>query len=118
MRQPRQYCYQLIETPTYFNGNLKAQKACFLAYLQLRLEKNEPCDVRSLEDYFELLATERRAPPGNMLGSTLYRITLKATHADELLRILSKEGVEASTLFPSISGCVDSMYERCEYEPP
>jgi hypothetical protein len=52
IRPRKRYCYQLIEAPTYFNGNLEAQKACFLAYLQVNPEKNAPCEIRSLEDYF------------------------------------------------------------------
>ena len=30
--------------------------------------------------------------------------------------MLRRASVDASTMFPSISGCVDSMFERCEYE--
>jgi hypothetical protein len=65
----RGYCYQLIEAPTYFNVNLKAQKVCFLAYLQLAPEKIAPCEVRSLEDYFELPAGMNNAPAGNIFIS-------------------------------------------------
>lgn len=104
-----EYCYQLIEAPAFFNNHLRAQKACFLAYLQLAPEKNAPCEILSLEQYFEALSLE---------GSRLYKITLSATHAEDLLHMLHKEGTDASTIFPTIAGCVTSMFERCDDEPP
>jgi hypothetical protein len=112
------YCYQLVEAPAFFNENLKAQKACFLAYLQFTPEKNAPCEVRSLEEYFEKLSREKTIVEDSFLGSQLHKITLNAAHAEELLRMLHKEGIDASTIFPTIAGCVDSMFEGCEDEPP
>jgi hypothetical protein len=105
------YCFQHIEAPAYFNVNLNAQKASFLGYVQFAPEKNADCEVHSLEEYFEKLRHEK-----NAFGSKLYKITLNAAHADRVLGLLHKEGIDASTIFPSIGGCVASMFERCASE--
>jgi hypothetical protein len=112
------HCYQLIQSPAFFNEYLRAQKACFLAYLQFAPEKNAPCEVRSLEQYFDdcARADERCGISFGPLPR-LIKITLDAKHAWQLRRMLSKEGIDASTVFPSIPGCVRSMYERCEDDP-
>ncbi|WP_161965694.1 FRG domain-containing protein [Steroidobacter cummioxidans] len=113
------YCYQLIQPPAFHNEYLRAQKACFLAYLQFKPRANELCEVRSLERYFEDRVQQEIAAGDLALGMPkLIKVTLGTRHAPSLLDMLSREGVDASTIFPSISGCVRSMYERCEDDVP
>lgn len=106
------YCYQLIEAPSYFNAHLRAQRACFLAYLQFAPSANEPCEVHSLEEFVAAATEENLRPPYPFQSTRLYQITLRSTFADELLALLHRHDIDASSIFPNIAGCVASMYER------
>ncbi|CCN84524.1 putative FRG domain protein [Vibrio nigripulchritudo SFn27] len=97
--------YQLVKSPSSFNLNLKSQKGLFLAYVEKSFYSNEKFKPYSLEDF---LGRRRR-------GRGSYKFITRTENAEELLSLLHKRFYSASTLFPSIEGCVSSVYETRRY---
>jgi hypothetical protein len=116
--------YHVIAVPTQPNRNLLAQKGLFVCCTEYGQIKNELFKPVSLDAYLRARDTERRKPDGTYRdniaealarhdGVTLYKFTLAARHAYELLAALDKLDVNASSIFPAIEGCVAAMFERC-----
>lgn len=116
--------YHVIAVPTQPNRNLLAQKGLFVCCTEYGQIKNEPFKPIPLDAYLAARDMGRRKPDGTHRddiaealsrhdGVTLYKFTLAARHAYELLAALDKLDVNASSIFPAIDGCVEAMFERC-----
>lgn len=129
--QPR-IKYHIVETPSYLNNNMKSQQGLFLCCSDNGRIKNVKFRPVSLIDYIEAVQDERHerherherqksmtSPLPSLLrdfdGVTLYEIKLSASKAPELLQALDKLSINSSSLFPGMSGCVKTLYERCAY---
>jgi hypothetical protein len=93
------------EAPGGTNPNLSAQAGLFIA---LTTFEDDP----SLEQHLARLK--------KITGGTrpLRRITLPATEAPKLLRILSYEGIDGASMFPGVGGVVRSMRELPLWDDP
>ncbi len=96
--------YQIVKSPASFNHNLKSQKGLFLAYIERSFYANDYLLPLSLEAYLEQ----------SELGGHNYKFVTKASNAKKLLKLLHDRFYSASTLFPSIEGCVQGLYEQFE----
>lgn len=119
--------FQVVKPPTYFNAHLKAQKGVFTCQHEFgnikHLSNIEIC-IKDFVLYIQARNQERLESEGsdifkslsemvsNFNGTVLYEFTLPASKAKELLFYLDKLGVNSSTLFPSLGGCVETLYDR------
>lgn len=94
--------YQIVKSPTSFNHNLRNQKGLFLAYVEKKFRANDSFSPESLDQYLERTEKDR----GN------YKFVTKASNAAKLLKLLHERFYSASSLFPSVEGCVKGLYER------
>lgn len=119
--------YHAIAVPTQPNRNLLAQKGLFVCCTEYGLIKNERFKPVPLDAYLKAREMERRKADGTYAsnveealsrsdGVTLYKFTLAAGHAYALLAALDKLDVNASSIFPTIDGCVQAMFERCRVD--
>jgi len=119
--------YHVVEAPTYFNRNLLAQKGLFICCTEYGNIKNGEFNPITLDKYLSAKKLDRQhsnKKPYFMLseiltrsdGVNLYDFRLPASLASELLFELDKLFINSSSLFPGISGCVDSLYDRCQPE--
>lgn len=100
-----------VSAPTAGNPYLLAQKGLFLLHRQPRLDLDAPVASGSIS----ALLTDALAWAGEL--PVLLKITLPVTAAPRLLRLLAKEGVDASTMFPGFQGVAQAMKERRLWEP-
>lgn len=116
--------YHVIAVPTKPNPNLLAQKGLFVCCTEYGQIKNERFTPVPLDAYLKTRELERRRPDGTYRddiaealsrhdGVSLYKFTLAARHAHALLAALDKFDVNASSIFPTVDGCVQTMFERC-----
>ena len=119
--------YHVIAVPTQPNRNLLAQKGLFVCCTEYGQIKNEPFKPIPLDAYLKVRERERRKRDGTYRdniaeamsghdGVTLYKFTLAARHAYALLAALDKFDVNASSIFPTVDGCVQALFERCRVE--
>lgn len=94
--------YQMVKSPTSFNHNLRNQKGLFLAYVENNFKANDGFSPESLDKYLE--RTEE--------GSYSYKFKIKSSEAVKLLKLLHDRFYSASSLFPSVEGCVKGLYEQ------
>lgn len=119
--------FQVIKPPVYFNSHLKAQKGIFTCQHEFGNIKNLSSIGICIKDFVfltqeinkEQLEIEKNyvlkslsQVASNLNGTVLYEFTLPASKAKELLLYLDKLGVNSSTLFPSLGGCVATLYDR------
>ncbi|EJC7007769.1 FRG domain-containing protein [Vibrio parahaemolyticus] len=119
--------FQVVQSPTYFNAHLKAQKGVFTCQYEFGNIKNLPTMSVCLREYIKKCTSERLAvlESSQSTGLTqlrqaiinfdsvvLYEYVLPASKAGDVLYLLDRLGVNASTLFPTLSGCVDTLFER------
>ncbi|MGI9950601.1 FRG domain-containing protein [Vibrio hyugaensis] len=119
--------FQVVQSPTYFNAHLKAQKGVFTCQYEFGNIKNyltAPVCLREfIQGQTEKKQKELESKQGtglaqlsqtiiNFDGNVLYEYTLPASEAEEVLFLLDRLGINASTLFPTLSGCVKTIFER------
>ncbi|WP_041061867.1 FRG domain-containing protein [Vibrio owensii] len=130
------YSFQVVKSPTYFNAHLKSQQGVFTCQHEFgnvkhlvnagvcirdHIKSQEPNDESS-SDAILKKAHEADQPLlldadewiNAMNGIVLYEFKLPAQNSYDLLRVLDKLGVNASTLFPTLSGCVTTINERAK----
>ena len=118
--------YHTIDAPTYFNKNLLAQRGLFVCCTEYGLIKNNRFKPLSLSDYLRKRIDKRNKDKNkeSLLGGlseildradgvSLYEFTLPANLSFQLLHELDKQFINASTIFPGLSSCVETLYERC-----
>lgn len=98
--------YQIVNTPSYYNKNLKSQKALFLAYVHYGFRANKPFKPISVEKYLSEGYNEK----------SNYKFIIDAKYSEELLYLLEKRFYSISTLFPSIESCVKNTFDRLNFE--
>ncbi|MDO6763700.1 FRG domain-containing protein [Agarivorans sp. 1_MG-2023] len=117
--------YHTVESPTYFNQNLLSQRGIFLCCTEYGNIKNESFEPVSLNEYLKAKLAEETAMMeedrtysmlrklSDVMGGEIgYEFRLSAKYAGELLRELDRLFINSSTMFPGISGCVATMYDR------
>jgi len=115
--------YHVVEVPTQPNQNLFTQRGLFVCCTEYGQIKNEPFSPVTLDAYLQARQAERRNASGSAKdvnrglsrtdGVTLYKFTLPSGQAWALLQALDRLQVNASSIYPGIRGCVDTMFERC-----
>ncbi|EIY4767115.1 FRG domain-containing protein [Vibrio cholerae] len=123
--QKRTIEFQVVKPPTYFNAHLKAQKGVFTCQHEFGNIKHLANIDVCLKEFVLLIqqSEQEELQRNNFLrsisnvissvnGTVLYEFTLPATKASELLICLDKLGVNSSTLFPSLGGCVETLFDR------
>lgn len=130
------YCFQVVKSPTYFNAHMKAQQGVFTCQHEFGNVKHLVNEGICIRDYIKsqnpnderksdailkkahetdkpfLLDVDEWINANN--GIVLYEFKLPARHSYNLLRVLDRLGVNASTLFPTLSGCVTTINERAK----
>jgi hypothetical protein len=96
----------LVSAPASDNQNLRAQRWVGLLYRHIGVSMQEPLTHRS---YDEL------ADDGFGTDSTFYKLTLPATEAGELLRLLAVLDIDASTVFPGFGGAARVVGEMSRW---
>ena len=119
--------FQVVTPPTYFNAHLMAQKGVFTCQHEFGNIKNYDFTPICLKEFIklsEIKANENNDIDGNdtfrkmsamvsrINGTVLYEYTLPSSKARELLHYLDKLGVNSSSLFPSLDGCIGTLYDR------
>jgi hypothetical protein len=102
-----------LETaPRSGNANLHAQAGVFT------LMRGDAAYDMTVDAFVELLC--REDPKLFVSGSPpiMRKLTLKMTHASELLRLLAIEGIDAASAFPGYDGVARSMKERTLWKKP
>jgi|GEM_PF-3333608 len=94
--------YQMVKAPSSFNDNLKNQKGLFLASVEKSFYSNDTFEPYSLDNYVS---------DSRDLGGC-YKFIIKSCHAREIMQLLHNRFYSASTMFPSIEGCINSIYEK------
>jgi FRG domain len=116
--------YHVVEAPTYFNNNLLAQKGLFICCTEYGNIKNQKFKPIALNEYFSAKELEEQNTENKTVlmlseilarsnGVNLFDFRLPASLSAELLIELDKLFINSSSLFPGISGCIDSLYDRC-----
>ncbi|EGR0922563.1 FRG domain-containing protein [Vibrio parahaemolyticus] len=100
--RPENRIYQLVKSPSSFNNNLKSQRGLFLAAVEKSFYSNDYFDAYSLEDYLQ----------ADKNSKGVYKYIIESKHAEEIMELLHNRFYSASTLFPSIEGCVKGLYEK------
>jgi hypothetical protein len=126
LRRKPQTTYHVVEVPTQPNQNLFAQRGLFVCCTEYGQIKNEPFSPVTLDAYLQAREAARHDFAGaaksiaeglsRVDGVTLYKFTLPSGQAWALLKALDRLQVNASSIYPGIRGCVDTMYERCRIE--
>ncbi|TMO68515.1 hypothetical protein [Pseudoalteromonas aurantia] len=117
--------FRVFDPPTYLNDHLKAQQGVFTCQYEFGIVKSKKMSPICLKKYITNLEEEENSKEQarGLLGSlsevtrrmdgiVLYEFKLPASKAYELLGSLDKLGINASTIFPTISGCVKTIFER------
>jgi len=81
--------YQVVESPTIFNQNMRAQKALFIGYIEENFKPNDEFKILSLEEF---------------LQDSITKIEIPRKYCGEILFYLSKIGIDARSIFPGILG--------------
>ncbi|HCE2075710.1 TPA: FRG domain-containing protein [Vibrio parahaemolyticus] len=100
--RPENRIYQLVKSPSSFNNNLRSQKGMFLAAVEKSFYSNDCFEAYSLEDYLQ----------SDISTVGKYKYVIESKYAAEIIELLHNRFYSASTLFPSIEGCVQGMYEK------
>ena len=93
---------EVVTAPAAGNLNLYAQQGVFSLYRPSTVDPQEPVDRRPLD----VIVAER--PSAQML----LQFTLPVAQAPTLLRLLAKDGVSGTTLFPGYAGVVAGLQEE------
>ena len=93
---------EIVTAPAAGNLNLHAQQGIFTLYRPSTVDPQEPVDRRPLD----VVVAERPS------AQTLLHFTLPIGQAPPLLRLLAKEGVSGTALFPGYAGVVAGLHEE------
>jgi FRG domain len=93
---------EVVTAPAAGNLNLYAQQGVFSLYRPSTVDPEEPVDARPLD----VIVAERPS------AQTLLHFTLPITQAPTLLRLLAKDGVSGTALFPGYAGVVAGLQEE------
>ena len=105
----------VVTAPRASNPNLHAQGGVFTTEL---LDKNDQQKtgkpvVKTVDEIVEL-----RWQQLNWQEPVMAHITLPGSEVRKLLRLLYKEGMDMSTLFPGYQGVADAIKERTCWDKP
>lgn len=100
---------QIIRTPGGTSKNQAAQSGLFTTHNVANYGINDQYQSEALDDVEEIYSRSRSIRP-------LIKMTLPVTEAPELLHLLSKLGVDASTLFPGYHGVAKSVRDWADVE--
>lgn len=108
--------YQVVKTPFSQNANLKAQRALFLAYIQVGFRANDNIMPVSLEAFFDSDYPHQIDHHSQIefsgLRHVMYKYHLKINNLDKLFKYLHLKFYTHAHLFPGISSCVVSMHNK------
>jgi hypothetical protein len=94
-----------VNIPAFGNVPLKAQRGLFTLYDPAPASSGDKVDLRCLDQLRQ-----------RGLVKNLFRFSLKYGQARRLLRLLAKEGVSASTMWPGYAGAAEEIKERALWE--
>lgn len=119
--------FGIVKPPTYFNAHLKAQKGLFTCQYEFGNIKNNdflPVCIKKYVTYINDKNNTEKNENETLLsiqdlihrldGLVLCEFKLPSDRAFELIHILDKYHINASSLFPTISGCVETIYDRAK----
>ena len=93
---------EIVTAPAAGNHNLYAQQGVFSLYRPTSIEPEDPVDRRPLD----VIVAERSS------AQMLLHFTLPIREAPVLLRLLAKEGVTGTAMFPGYAGVVSGLQEE------
>lgn len=96
---------RIVPSPGSTSLNLAAQAGVFTLLLETGAEKG-PMDIRTLENEF---AQHEETP--------LWKVTLKAIHAPDVLILCDKHWINAATMFPGYDGAGAAVSEKVKTWP-
>jgi hypothetical protein len=99
---------EVVTTPYGGNRNLAAQRGIHLLY---RLSAPPSALATVQRDPFDHALQRAHAMVMDTV-KVLFKFVLPVTEASELLRLLTKHGVSAATLFPGFDGVATAMKEQ------
>lgn len=99
---------QLVTAPASDNENLRAQRWVGLVYRQTNTPQT---DVFTVQSYDEL------ADASVGIETLIWSLTLPASEAPELTRLLAVLDVDAATIFPGLKGTADAVREMSFWPP-
>lgn len=106
---------RIAGAPGASNPNLHAQRGLFTFDLIERIVKGNKTSRNPLDKLIEMKVPES---PLKKIAPVMFHFTLPKSEAGKLLWLLSKEGIDASRLFPGYDGIVRSMDMRSRHEFP
>lgn len=109
---------KLFQPPKHGNLNLVAQDGLFTFHRTLTKGNERPDTTSSEESLYKLLAANWLKGPDDTIPAKpprLFKITLDARHASELLEELSLRRVDATRLFPGYAGAARALWDETHY---
>lgn len=105
--------YKGISIPSEHNRNLQAQKGVLLGFFEKNFRADDKVKPTSLVDY---VTQKNLGSDGKFqLEIKIVKHTISSQHCPKLLRLLSYEGIDASTMFPSPEGAAEAVAEHYQY---
>jgi hypothetical protein len=104
-----------VNAPRASNPNLHAQEGVFSLLVDERVTNESPVDFPDLDSLLVQRFTESNKPPDAPL---LRKLELPASEAGRLLRLLAREKVSGTFLFPGYHGVVRGITERRHWRIP
>jgi len=105
-----------VTTSYATNANMRAQKGLFFVDRSAELDPSAPVDLRPWDQRIREDADWWGEPDPKGPYGMLDKICLPIEEAPRLLRLLSREGVDAASLFPNYDGVVAAITERKFWE--
>lgn len=106
---------RIAGAPGASNPNLHAQRGLFTFEFIERIVKGKKTLRNPLDKLIEM---EIHESPLKEIAPVMFHFTLPKSEAGKLLWLLSKEGIDASRLFPGYDGIVRSMDMRSKHKSP
>lgn len=106
---------RIAGAPGASNPNLHAQRGLFTFEFIERIVKGNKTLRNPLDKLIEM---EIHESPLKEIAPVMFHFTLPKSEAGKLLWLLSKEGIDASRLFPGYDGIVRSMDMRSKHKSP
>lgn len=119
--------FGIVRPPTYFNAHLKAQKGLFTCQYEFGNIKHRGFIPVCIKEYVTYINDKNNRESSDnktllglqklrhrMDGMVLCEFKLPSNKAFELISVLDKYHINASILFPTISGCVETIFDRAK----
>lgn len=105
----------VVTAPRASNPNLDAQGGVFTVELLNKKDQQKAGKptIRTVDEIVEMRWNE-----SNWKKPVMLHITLPGSEKNKLLRLLYKEGVDISSLFPGYQGVAYAIKERCYWDKP